>query len=95
VAASWGDLGGRLNRLSHMAVPTRAAGRVRRLKVPIIMLEKLSMEGVPSSLSPAAIETPPARQPYHRPELRVFGSVGRLTQAVGSANGDAGQGMML
>jgi hypothetical protein len=40
-------------------------------------------------------EPTPVRSPYHTPTLRVRGSLATLTQAVGSANGDAGQGMMV
>lgn len=35
------------------------------------------------------------RSPYHTPVLRLRGSLASLTQAIGSANGDAGQGMMV
>jgi hypothetical protein len=34
------------------------------------------------------------RKTYHAPVLRVHGTLGRLTQGVGTANGDAGQNMM-
>jgi len=39
-------------------------------------------------------EQTPVRSPYHTPVLRLRGSLARLTQAIGSLNGDAGQGMM-
>ena len=39
-------------------------------------------------------EHTPVRSPYHTPVLRLRGSLARLTQAIGSLNGDAGQGMM-
>ena len=32
---------------------------------------------------------------YSKPELIEYGSVGNLTASTGSANGDAGQGMMV
>jgi len=35
----------------------------------------------------------PARSPYHSPVLRLHGALARLTQSVGSANGDGGQNM--
>jgi hypothetical protein len=41
-----------------------------------------------------ADEHTPVRSPYHTPVLRLRGSLARLTQAIGSLNGDAGQGMM-
>ena len=37
----------------------------------------------------------PVRIPYHSPVLRLHGALARLTQAIGSRNGDAGQGMMV
>lgn len=33
----------------------------------------------------------PARSPYHPPVLRIHGSLARLTQSVGSKNGDGGK----
>lgn len=38
------------------------------------------------------VETPKAR--YQKPDLKIYGLVKHLTQATGTANGDAGQGMM-
>jgi len=35
------------------------------------------------------------KQAYAKPSLRVHGSIKQLTQATGSVNGDAGQGMMV
>jgi hypothetical protein len=35
------------------------------------------------------------KKPYHRPELQVFGKLHLLTRGVGTANGDAGQNMMV
>ena len=32
----------------------------------------------------------PARRPYHPPVLRIHGSLARLTQGIGSKNGDGG-----
>ena len=34
------------------------------------------------------------KQPYQKPALKTYGLVKQLTQATGSVNGDAGQGMM-
>jgi hypothetical protein len=33
------------------------------------------------------------RSPYHTPVLRLRGSLAELTRAIGSQNGDGGQGM--
>jgi hypothetical protein len=36
----------------------------------------------------------PVKSPYQKPQLVEYGQVAKLTMASGSANGDAGQGMM-
>ncbi len=52
------------------------------------------MEDTPRTGAIESGEPAPARNPYHTPVLRLRGTLARLTQAFGSANGDAGQGMM-
>lgn len=47
--------------------------------------------------APGAGDTNPRATPrktYQAPTLKLYGSIGQLTRAVGSQNGDAGQGMM-
>ncbi len=47
----------------------------------------------PSSL-PSINSDIGGKKKYQKPELKTYGTVKNLTQATGSVNGDAGQGMM-
>jgi hypothetical protein len=53
------------------------------------------MEAAPRTGPVTADAHTPVRGPYHSPVLRLYGALTRLTQSIGSRNGDAGQGMML
>ena len=53
------------------------------------------MEETPRPGSDKADAPTPVRSPYHSPALRLHGALARLTQSVGTQNGDGGQNMML
>jgi hypothetical protein len=53
------------------------------------------MEETPRPGSVKAGAPTPVLSPYHSPVLRLHGALARLTQSVGTTNGDGGQNMML
>ena len=53
------------------------------------------MEATPTSTQADSTIASTGRKHYRSPVIRLRGTLSALTQAVGSANGDAGQNMML
>ena len=53
------------------------------------------MEAMPTTAQADSTIASTGRKPYHSPVLRLRGTLSALTQALGTANGDGGQNMML